>query len=269
MVSRDRQVDVPFPQSAGAFPQSEGPLRIFALDMGHGAFVPPAPQGYAQLVALRSGSATVRCEGIRTLVAPGTAVWVPAGAAYGLELHARCELRILYVAAELGHVRSLGPVGAGALLLELIERAVVAGYLDPAEPRHARVLAVMNDELVALAAAAPANVLVLPRDAALLASVERSLAAFDAAPPIEILARDAAMSPRTFGRRFRRETGITPREWLRRARLARAMAALSGGASVTEAALEAGYSSLSAFVAAYRALFGVTPGRARKENVRN
>ncbi|MBD5633132.1 MAG: helix-turn-helix domain-containing protein, partial [Candidatus Eremiobacteraeota bacterium] len=59
-----------------------------------------------------------------------------------------------------------------------------------------------------------------------------------------------------------RETGLSPRAWLRRARLSAAAVALASGASVSEAAFASGYGSPSAFVAAYRLTFGVTPGRA-------
>ena len=39
------------------------------------------------------------------------------------------------------------------------------------------------------------------------------------------------------------------------------MAIISAGAAVTEAALDCGYDSVSAFIAAFRRQFGVTPGR--------
>ncbi len=47
------------------------------------------------------------------------------------------------------------------------------------------------------------------------------------------------------------------------ARLIAAVVALVSGASVTETALACGYSSLSAFINAYRTLLGTTPGRMR------
>ena len=39
---------------------------------------------------------------------------------------------------------------------------------------------------------------------------------------VDLLARKALMSPRTFARRFRAETGTTPNAWLNRQRLLRA-----------------------------------------------
>ena len=190
-------------------------------------------------------------------------MWVPERTAYALELHTRCELRVLYAEAK-DYVTAFAPVLASSLLAELIERAVVAGYLDPANARDARLMTVIDDELGDLVATSTARALVWPRDPHLLAAIGRALDERDGFLSIAALACIACMSARTLERRFRRETGFTPREWLRRALLERAALELAAGASVTEAALGCGYASLSAFIAAYRKTFGVTPGRAER-----
>jgi transcriptional regulator GlxA family with amidase domain len=59
---------------------------------------------------------------------------------------------------------------------------------------------------------------------------------------VEVLARRALMSPRTFARRFRAETGTTPAAWITRQRLARAQQLLeSTDLSVEDVAREAGF----------------------------
>lgn len=241
--------------------QSEGRLRTFALDLGPSIFAPPLAPGYAQLVTVRRGAGLLHCAEARVVLTSAHAAWVPERTPYALELHTRCELRVLY--AESKHYdRAFSPVRPTSLLVELIERVVVAGYLDPSNVREARLLSVLDDELVDLAKGSAADALISPRDPHLLAAVNRALEDGDDVPPIAALACFACMSVRTFERRFRRETGLTPREWLCRARLARAAMALASGATVTEAALGCGYASLSAFVAAFRRTFGVSPGRA-------
>ena len=60
------------------------------------------------------------------------------------------------------------------------------------------------------------------------------------------------MSERSLARHFRAETGLSVVAFRRRARLIRAAALIEGGATVTEAALAAGYSSLSGFNALRR-----------------
>ena len=75
------------------------------------------------------------------------------------------------------------------------------------------------------------------------------------------LARRAAVSRRTMERLFLAETRMTVGEWRRRVRLLHAVHRLAGGESVTSAALDAGYSSTSAFISVFRKAFGTTPGR--------
>lgn len=74
------------------------------------------------------------------------------------------------------------------------------------------------------------------------------------------LAEAAGASVRTLNRLFVRELGMTPKAALvwNRVELARQLLA-AGGRSVTEAALAAGYSSMSQFVSAFRKSIGQLP----------
>ena len=81
--------------------------------------------------------------------------------------------------------------------------------------------------------------------------------------PVARLARRAGGSIRTLERRFRQETGLGIGAWRRRLRLLSGIRSLEAGASVTEAALEAGYATPSGFTAAFTRTFGVPPTRRR------
>ena len=81
----------------------------------------------------------------------------------------------------------------------------------------------------------------------------------------KVLALDAGASLRTLQRLFPSQTGLALDAWRQKARLIQAVADLSAGAPVTTTAMDCGYDSVSAFIAAFKRQFGVTPGRYRPE----
>jgi len=78
------------------------------------------------------------------------------------------------------------------------------------------------------------------------------------------LARTAGLSRFHFLRTFKRVTGVTPHQWILRARLREAAQRLAVSKEpVTEIAFEVGFEDLSNFIRTFRAEFGVSPGRYR------
>ena len=76
----------------------------------------------------------------------------------------------------------------------------------------------------------------------------------------EDVADEVGLAPRSLARRFEDETGMTWRAVLRRMRVLRAIEELAAGdAPVTKIAFMVGYTSLSAFNAAFRQLTGRAP----------
>src|SRR5262245_30056564 len=91
--------------------------------------------------------------------------------------------------------------------------------------------------------------------------VLRYMAAHSAAPhKLTGLASMACMSPYHFLRTFRAVTGVTPHQWLLRARLREAAERLANtSAPVTNVALDVGFDDLSNFTRSFRAEFGASP----------
>ncbi|MEZ5322278.1 MAG: helix-turn-helix transcriptional regulator [Microthrixaceae bacterium] len=100
-----------------------------------------------------------------------------------------------------------------------------------------------------------------------LASLRRARDLMDRefAEPLEVavLARAADMSPAHFSRRFREAYGETPYAYLMTRRIERAKDLLRHGASVTEACMAVGCTSLGSFSARFTEIVGTTPSRYR------
>jgi AraC-like DNA-binding protein len=106
-------------------------------------------------------------------------------------------------------------------------------------------------------------------DATRIARVLRRLEGRSAEPAsLGELADQAGLSRYHFLRTFAAVTGVTPHQWLLRARLRDAAARLVGTRQpVTEIALDVGFADLSNFIRTFRAEFGVSPTRYRGDGV--
>ena len=94
--------------------------------------------------------------------------------------------------------------------------------------------------------------------------IERELSA-DLA--ISELAREPGLSPFHFLRQFKALTGLTPHQYVRRARLRTAAAALlNSRENILDIALDAGFGDVSNFNRAFSAEFGVSPRAFRAHN---
>jgi len=81
------------------------------------------------------------------------------------------------------------------------------------------------------------------------------------AKPLDVptLAQRALMSPAHFSRQFKAAYGETPYSYLSTRRVERAMTLLRGDATVTDACMAVGFTSLGSFSSRFTELVGVTP----------
>ncbi|MDD3836899.1 MAG: helix-turn-helix domain-containing protein [Phenylobacterium sp.] len=217
---------------------------------------------WGQLIYAASGTMRVATDEAAWLVPPTRAIWVPPRVAHEIHMRGQTAMRTLYIAPE--RASALPPacraLEVSPLLRELVLH-IVGGMLSADAPEDERLCGVLID-LLARSEATPLG-LPLPKDPRARRLAEAFLADPGNAAPLAALAREAAAGLRTLQRRFAAETGLTLEAWRTRARLQHGLVQLADGASVTAAALEAGYASPSAFIAAFKAAFGVTPAKYR------
>ncbi len=236
-------------------------VRTHPLTLLHDHTSPAHAHEWDQLTYAASGVMHVHTPAASWLVPPHRAVWVPAGVQHTEEHHAPVSVRTLYFAPGLARKmpRACCMVNIPALLRELILRASRIGVLDRKKPQEAHLISVLLDELVSVADV-PLQ-LPMPRDPRALRLVAMLQAQPDDERSVAELAEGAGASRRTVERLFLSETKMTVGEWRRRLRLLHGIRLLALGQPVTNVALDAGYASTSAFIAAFRRTFGTTPSR--------
>ena len=133
------------------------------------------------------------------------------------------------------------------------------GYLGGDLPGDVRVPA--ETVLCHVLASAPRALIELPMPADARARDVARLLRDNPADPRSLaeLARAVGSSPRTLLRLFLAETGLTFSQWRVHARPQAAVAPLADGSPVARVALQVGYATPSAFVAAFRRVTGLTP----------
>jgi AraC-like DNA-binding protein/quercetin dioxygenase-like cupin family protein len=245
-------------------PEGDGfEVRSFAATFAHGHVLEEHTHPWAQLVYAASGVMRVATPSAAWLVPPTRAIWVPPGVPHAISMRGQVAMRTLYVtpARSGGLPTECRALEVPPLLRELILHVVGIGMLDPTRPDHERLAGLLLD-LLAASETAPLS-LPLPRDARARGLADRILAEPGAPATFEQLARGAGASLRTLQRLFLAETGLSLEAWRTRARMQHGVVRLASGVAVTETALEAGYQSPSAFTAAFKRAFGVTPSRYR------
>jgi AraC-like DNA-binding protein len=214
----------------------------------------------ARLIHVSAGVLTVRTETARWVVPPGHAVWIMANVLHCLAATEPVQIHSLHADADL----ALLPAQSGAVVVDRLVDVLLIAVADlpleePLDEPAGRLVQVLLDRLPGLRAA-PLS-LNWPNDPR-AQRIAEALSANPAEPAVlEDLAAAAGVTARTAARLFVKETGQTFGQWRQQLRLLVALERLGAGASVTQVALEVGYSDVSSFIAVFRDAFGDTPAR--------
>jgi AraC-like DNA-binding protein len=234
-------------------------VRSMRGGIANGARFAPHRHDWHQLLHVEAGVVTVHTDRGTWLVPPRWAVWARGDTDHSLAFHGSCRYTMLYVRPRRGLVVASRVIAVSALLAALIARTTTIGMLDRRRAEDRAIDLLLRGELPERSH--PALALALPTSPRLHTIAERVLEEPGAHEDIAVLARTSGISSRTLERRFRAETGISFGAWRRHARLQFALRWLAAGEPIHATAKAAGYHSASAFIAAFGAVFGTTPGR--------
>jgi AraC-like DNA-binding protein len=101
----------------------------------------------------------------------------------------------------------------------------------------------------------------MPSAPRLRKAVQTVLDAPTIAADLDSLAERTGMSRRSFTRHFQNETGLSFSRWRRAVIAHHALERIAAGHNVSTVAFDAGYESVSAFIAMFRRKYGASPGR--------
>jgi AraC-like DNA-binding protein len=236
-------------------------VRTLAVTFYGGRHIEPHAHPWGQLIYAAQGVMRVSSADLVWIVPPQRAVWAPPRVRHEIQAKGTLAMRTLYLAPRLARMMSAEcqAIEVSPLLRELLLHIVELKMLDGTQPEHRRLIGVLTDQL---RATRPASLSIrMPTDRRALAVAQRLERDPSDSAELEQLAQGTGASTRTLQRVFQAETGLRFAQWRQRLRLLHATTLLGTGSTVTQAAHESGYSSTSAFVAAFRKSFRETPMR--------
>lgn len=237
------------------------PLYARVESLGAGSWTPPHRHDWVQFAYAISGVLGVHTAEGSFFAPPQWGVWIPAGLEHDVVTSTCAEMRSLYVRPE---DCRWAPERCRVLEVTSLARELIKSFCllpsrypqgDSSEERLVKVLLDQLSELPEVEFSLP-----LPRHPRLLGLCNELIADPSQVITLYDWAGRLGMSEKTLMRLFQRETGLSFRGWRQRARLLSSLSVLEGGESVTNTALSCGYDSTSAFIAAFKSLFGFTPG---------
>jgi len=236
-------------------------IASVSADLGNGHVIAEHWHPEDQLLFASRGVMTVHTKLGVWVVPPLRAVWIPAETPHSVVMSGQVSMRTLYFLP--GLCRTLPGeclvMNVSPLLKELILHTCRYAKLNKKVSRERRIIEIILDQLRAVESI-PLQ-LPQPSDARALRVAKAVFANTADQKTLGRLCKDCGASKRTIQRLFLEETRMTFGKWRQQLRLLHAMQVLASGGKVTTAALEAGYSSTSAFISMFRKHLGTTPAR--------
>ena len=236
-------------------------IASVSADLPHGHVIPEHSHPEDQLLFASKGVMTLRTKQGVWVVPPLRAVWIPADTPHSVSMSGQVSMRTLYLLPKL--CRTLPArcfvMNVSALLRELILHTCTFAKLSKKAASERRIVEMLVDHLKAVGSV-PLQ-LPLPDDSRAKRVVETLHANPSDQRTLAELCKDCGAGKRTIQRLFLQETKMAFGKWRQQFRLLHGMELLASGEKVSAAALEAGYSSTSAFISMFHKQLGTTPAR--------
>lgn len=236
-------------------------MTALAFELNDGRVIPEHVHPEDQLVYACRGVMTVRTSAGTWVVPAQRAVWIPARTPHSIVISGAVSMRTIYLRARMVKrlPRACGVVNVSPLLQHLILHLCTYEKLSSRSRVQAHLIKVLIDQLetvqaVPLQLPTPSDT----RAARVAATLQRNLGTSGS---LAAACEQAGASKRTIERLFQQETRLSLGKWRQQARLMKSLQLLASGEKISHAALEAGYSSPSAFIAMFRKALGTTPRR--------
>ncbi len=242
-------------------------LYPFHLEMDAGCWSDwHSHDGFGEIFYWEAGL-SVLCTGQQNFVCnPLHAIWIPPGVEHEWYLPQPASDRSIFVhtSAVTGrrNFEYLHMIEVSPLLKELLT-AVTEKVPDFSSEKGQRLGMVLLDCFED--SRNISSPLTMPYHHRLVELCSQAILSPDESIPLEEWSDKLHLSSRSLTRIFRRETGVSMGQWVKFMRMLHARELMENGQCVTTAALDSGYTSVSAFIHAFKKSFGHTPGSVRKK----
>ncbi|MGB0971226.1 MAG: AraC family transcriptional regulator [Mycobacterium sp.] len=250
----------------------DGANVVRELLLAPGGTVDAHSHSLTQVVAPRTGLLAVTTPAATWMIAgPSRAIIIPAAVEHSHRAHVRCEVTTLLLGAASAATPDCPDQPAAVMLTPLAQNILRA--LDDnsrrREQRQALECALQHEvfDLQWRRQGGPA--LPTPRDPRLLTMFDLMIRCPEHRHDLGTLARRVGATERTLQRLISSELAVTFTQWRTLIRVIVSLGFLADGKSVTATAHRSGFTSTSAYIAAFRRVMHQTPGAyAAAENPR-
>jgi AraC-like DNA-binding protein/quercetin dioxygenase-like cupin family protein len=242
--------------------QAVNAIRELLLEPGQ--TVPPSLHPLAQVIAPRNGLLAVTTPAATWVVAgPSCAVIIPPGVEHSHRAHARSAV-ITILLSELASVPDC-PDRPVTVTLTSLAQSTLCALSDTARHGDQRLALeyVLQHELFSGRCRDLGPALPAPTDTRLLAMADLMIRYPARQHGLDELASQVGASERTLRRLISAEFAMTFPQWRTLIRVIVSLGYLTEGRSVTATAYECGFTSPSAFIAAFKQILHETPGTYR------